>query len=146
MAIRYPARAARGSRRVMATIIALGLGGLTLTALLPQVPAQGVDGEERADAAGSGVERGTAASAGSIDARALAAPEVLAADVAEARLADRTAALRERHATWLAEREGMPDAPDVLPDVPAWTGLPPLPDAPDGEITRQRWSQDAEVL
>ena len=81
----------------------------------------------------------------SVDAAALAEPAVLsdaAADVADRGRLER---LRNRYVEWSSAREPVAYL-DTYPALPSEAGFPPLPDAPDGEITRAREALAAEVL
>jgi hypothetical protein len=63
-------------------------------------------------------------------------PQTAPAVQARSSLAGRIDALRERYERRaLAARSAVDDP---LPEPPAAAGVPPPPDAPDGEITRQR--------
>ncbi len=63
-------------------------------------------------------------------------PQTVQAGRVRSNLAARVDALRERYEQ--RDRGARSVVDDSLPEPPAAAGVPPLPDAPDGEITRQR--------
>ena len=134
--------------RVVVTLLLGGFtAGIGLGALLCDRAAKGDAWTVAAELLGLPV--GTVAPAlpagPSIDAAALAEPAVLTDAAAKAAVAERVDRLRDRYDAWLSAREPVAYL-EAHPELPTEAGFPPLPDAPDGEVTREREALAAEVL
>lgn len=121
--------------------------GIAAGALLYQQSARGEAWTVAAELLGLPI--GTAAPAlparPPVDTAALAEPAVLTEAAAKAALSKRIERLRDRYDAWLDAREPV-EYLEAHPELPVEAGFPPLPDAPDGEITREREAFAAEVL